>query len=93
MMIGGKLGNDGRSYLVVRVVDNLLFEFNEGVWVGLIGYNGFGKIILLRVLVGIYVLVIGFMEIYGWVVLLLDVLMGLDLDVIGFENIYLCGIV
>ncbi|MGB3622251.1 MAG: ATP-binding cassette domain-containing protein, partial [Ketobacter sp.] len=93
MTTGGKLGNDGRSHPVVRAVDNLSFEFNEGARVGLTGHNGSGKTTLLRVLAGIYAPVTGSMEIHGRVASLLDVSMGLDPDATGFENIYLRGIV
>jgi len=89
---GGKLGNDGRKHSVVRAVDNLTFDFEEGARVGLTGHNGSGKTTLLRVLSGIYAPVSGSLQVQGRVASLLDVSMGLDPDATGFENIYLRGI-
>jgi len=89
---GGKLGNDGRSHSVVRAIDNLTFNFEEGARVGLTGHNGSGKTTLLRVLSGIYAPVSGSLKVQGRVASLLDVSMGLDPDATGFENIYLRGI-
>ncbi len=39
---GGILAKDAANRVVVRALDNLNFEFNEGDRVGLIGNNGSG---------------------------------------------------
>lgn len=89
---GGKIGHDTRNHTVVRALDGLSFDFQEGARVGLVGHNGSGKTTLLRVLSGVYAPVSGELKIQGKVVSLLDVSMGIDHDSTGFENIYLRGI-
>jgi lipopolysaccharide transport system ATP-binding protein len=89
---GGKIGQDAKHHSVVRALDGLNFDFQEGARVGLIGHNGSGKSTLLRVLSGVYAPVHGDLRIQGKVASILDVSMGLDPDATGFENIYLRGI-
>lgn len=89
---GGKIGQDTKHHSIVRALDGLSFDFQEGARVGLVGHNGSGKTTLLRVLSGVYEPVHGNLQIHGKVASLLDVSMGLDLDATGFENIYLRGI-
>ncbi len=89
---GGKIGQDAKHHVVVRALDGLNFNFQEGARVGLIGHNGSGKTTLLRVLSGVYAPARGDLQIQGKVASLLDVSMGLDPDATGFENIYLRGI-
>jgi lipopolysaccharide transport system ATP-binding protein len=89
---GGKIGSDAGKHPIVRALDNLNFEFNEGERIGLTGHNGSGKTTLLRVLSGVYAPVSGALKVTGKVASLLDVSMGLDPDATGFENIYLRGI-
>jgi lipopolysaccharide transport system ATP-binding protein len=89
---GGKIGKDAGRHSIVRSLDNLSFNFDEGARVGLVGHNGSGKTTLLRVLAGVYAPVRGELKLQGRIASLLDVSMGLDPDATGFENIYLRGI-
>lgn len=89
---GGKIAQNTKNHAIVKALDGLNFDFQEGTRVGLVGHNGSGKTTLLRVLSGIYAPVSGELKMRGKVASLLDVSMGLDPDATGFENIYLRGI-
>ena len=51
---GGRLATDARERVIIRALNGLSFELNEGDRVGIVGHNGSGKSTLLRVLVGAY---------------------------------------
>ncbi|ACZ75548.1 ABC transporter related protein [Dickeya parazeae Ech586] len=89
---GGRIGANAGKHPVVRALNNISFNINEGDRVGLVGHNGSGKTTLLRVLSGVYAPVSGSLSIKGRAVSLLDVSMGMDPDASGFENIYLRGV-
>jgi lipopolysaccharide transport system ATP-binding protein len=88
---GGILAKDAANRVVVRALDNLSFEFQEGDRVGLIGHNGSGKTTLLQVLAGIYEPAAGELELDGQVTSMLGITLGMDAEVTGVENIYLRG--
>ena len=88
---GGILAKDAANRVVVRALDNLNFEFNEGDRVGLIGNNGSGKSTLLQVLAGIYEPVSGQLNVDGRITSMLGISLGMDAEVTGEENIYLRG--
>lgn len=89
---GGRIGVNARKHPIVRALNDVTFDINDGDRIGLVGHNGSGKTTLLRVLSGVYAPVKGTLEVRGRVASLLDVSMGLDPDASGFENIYLRGL-
>ncbi len=86
---GGRLARDAGERVIVRALNGLSFEFNEGDRVGIVGHNGSGKSTLLRVLVGAYEPVRGSVEIDGRVASMLSVTLGMDMEATGIENIFL----
>jgi lipopolysaccharide transport system ATP-binding protein len=88
---GGRLGRDAGDRVVVRALNGLSFEFNEGDRVGIVGHNGSGKSTLLRVLVGTYEPVSGSVKTVGRIASMLSVTLGMDMEATGYENIYLRG--
>lgn len=49
-----KVINVFKLYKNKKVVSSVLFDVNDGEFFGFIGYNGVGKIIIIKVIVGIY---------------------------------------
>jgi len=86
---GGILATDSRDHVVIRALDKVSFEFNEGDRVALIGHNGSGKSTLLRVLAGAYEPVTGSIEVQGSVAAMLSITLGLNTEATGYENIFL----
>lgn len=86
---GGKLDSDAQGHIVVRALENLTLELDEGDRVGLIGHNGAGKSTLLRVLSRAYVPTGGVAEISGNVGSLIDISLGINQEATGVENIFL----
>jgi lipopolysaccharide transport system ATP-binding protein len=86
---GGVLAQDASHRVVVRALDRLNFELQEGDRVGLIGHNGSGKSTLLRVIAGVYEPVSGSIEVSGQVASMLNIWLGMNMDATGLENIYL----
>jgi ABC-2 type transport system ATP-binding protein/lipopolysaccharide transport system ATP-binding protein len=88
---GGRVMSGDRDIIVVRAIDGLNLEINDGDRIGLVGHNGSGKTTLLRVLAGIYKPSGGAITIEGQVGALLDPTAGMDSESTGIENIYLRG--
>lgn len=88
---GGALATDAADRVVVRALDNLSFDFNEGERIGLAGHNGSGKTTLLRLLAGIYEPTSGSISVRGRVTSMLSITLGMDPDATGYENIFLRG--
>ena len=89
---GGKIARDAGNRVVVRALDHVSFDIQEGDRVGLVGHNGAGKTSLLRTLSGIYEPMEGRLEVRGRVATLLDFHFGIDPEATGYENILLRGI-
>jgi homopolymeric O-antigen transport system ATP-binding protein len=83
---------DARSKIIVHVLREVSFEFNDGDRIGLIGRNGAGKSTLLRVLARVYAPTGGNLELSGHVVPLLNLGVGIRDDSTGYENIRVCGL-
>ena len=88
---GGVLATDAAQRTVVRAVDHLSFDWNEGDRIGLVGHNGSGKTTLLRALGGIYEPVGGSLSVHGRVASMLSLTLGMDDEATGYENIFLRG--
>lgn len=88
---GGRIMPGARDLVVVRAIDDVSFDIEDGERIGLVGHNGSGKTTLLRVLSGIYKPTGGSVEIAGSVGTLLDPAAGMDPEATGLENIFLRG--
>jgi lipopolysaccharide transport system ATP-binding protein len=86
---GGRIVGNERRHTVVRAIDTLNFEINEGERVGLVGHNGAGKSSLLRLLNGIYLPTSGVIEVSGSIKSLIDIGLGIDTEATGRQNIFL----
>lgn len=88
---GGRLSNDSANHVVVRALDNISFDFQEGDRIGLVGHNGSGKSTLLRVLSGAYKPLTGSLEVRGKIGSMISITLGMDYEASGYENILLRG--
>ncbi len=88
---GGQLDADASGRVVVRALDNITMQFDDGARVGLLGHNGAGKSTMLRLLSGVYAPSRGLAEISGEIGSLIDIGFGIDAESTGRENIYLRG--
>ena len=85
--IGGKIGIDKSSRVVVEALRNANVAIRQGDRVALLGGNGSGKSTLLKVLAGIMEPSTGSAHVRGRVSALLDLSMGMDMEATGYENI------
>lgn len=81
------------KYKKFRAIDNVSFEVEKGMNVGLIGYNGAGKSTLLKLISGILKPTTGDITVSGNIVPMLELGSGFDMDMTGEENIFLNGAV
>jgi ABC-2 type transport system ATP-binding protein len=91
MNVGGQIGTGHTGRIVIKALDGISFEIQEGDRVGLLGHNGSGKTTLLRTLAGIYEPVEGAIRTTGRVFPLFDLQLGMDVDATGLENIWMRG--
>jgi lipopolysaccharide transport system ATP-binding protein len=89
--IGGFMRSNDEGRVVVKALQNICLEINEGDRLGVIGHNGAGKSTLLRVISGVYKPTEGSVEVKGKVTNLIDLGLGMDDEATGIENIYLRG--
>lgn len=90
---GGLLAKDAADRLVVRALNKLSFDFQEGDRVGVVGHNGSGKSTLLRVIAGAYEPTGGTIQVTGELSAMLSITLGMDPEATGYENIFLRGVV
>jgi len=88
---GGRVATDADAHVIIRALNGLSFEFNEGDRIGIVGHNGSGKSTLLRVLVGAYEPVTGSIDTVGRIASMLSLTLGIDLEATGYENVFLRG--
>ena len=84
--LGGKLTAHHRT-IVVRALDGIDLELDDGDRLGLIGPNGSGKTTLLRVLAGVYPPRPGAATIEGSISSFTDITLGMDPEATGWDNI------
>lgn len=88
---GGQLGANDQGRVIVRALENLTFTLRDGDRVGLLGHNGAGKSVLLRLLSGVYSPSSGTAKINGEIGSLIDISLGIDPEATGRENIFVRG--
>jgi lipopolysaccharide transport system ATP-binding protein len=88
---GGKLDADPNGRVVIRALDKLSFNLQDGDRVGLLGHNGAGKSTLLRALSRVYAPTSGTALIEGEVGSLIDISLGINPEATGRENIFIRG--
>lgn len=91
LSVGGQIGRGEAGKIVIKALDGVSFEIQEGDRIGLLGHNGSGKTTLLRTLSGIYEPTSGEMRASGRVFPLFDLQLGMDPDATGIENIWMRG--
>lgn len=89
---GGKLEANANGHVVVRALENLCLNIQDGERVGLLGHNGAGKSTFLRLVSGVYFPSSGKASIKGEIGSLIDISLGIDPEATGRENIYMRGI-
>ncbi len=77
---------------VIKAVDGVSFEIEEGETFGIIGENGSGKSTLLKLIAGITQPTSGRIEVNGKVSALIELGAGFHPEISGRENIYINGI-
>jgi lipopolysaccharide transport system ATP-binding protein len=88
---GGKLDADPSGRVIVKALENISFQLDDGERVGLLGHNGAGKSTLLRALSGVYIPASGTALVEGVVGSLIDLSMGINPEATGRENVYIRG--
>ena len=91
MAVGGKLYKDQGDITVVRALENVSFNLEEGARLALIGHNGSGKTTLLKVIAGIYSPMRGRVDVQGNMTSMIAFGAGLDMDATGLQNIRKLG--
>ena len=85
-VLGGKL-SARHSTVIVRALDGVDLELNDGDRLGIIGHNGSGKTTLLRVMAGVYQPRPGSATVKGSVSSFTDITLGMDPESSGWDNI------
>ena len=89
--VGGSLAAGRRRRLEVTALDGVNVTIRAGQRVGVIGHNGAGKSVLLKVMAGIFHPTIGTCETRGRVSTLFTTMLDSHRDATGLENIHRCG--
>ena len=84
--LGGKLASHNNT-VIVRALEEINVELNDGDRLALVGHNGAGKTTFLRVASRIYEPQIGSVDIQGNVSSFTDLTLGMDIEATGWENI------
>lgn len=77
----------------VWVLKDINFYVEEGEVLGIIGKNGVGKFILLKIFLWVIFFIVGCICVWGCIVFLLEVGIGFYFEMIGWENIYMNGFI
>ncbi|MBX9589375.1 MAG: ABC transporter ATP-binding protein [Hyphomonadaceae bacterium] len=84
--IGGRLA-EYKKCIVVRALEDVNLDLQDGDRVGIVGHNGAGKTTLLRVLAGVYQPSHGALSIDGRLSSFTDITLGMDPEASGVDNI------
>lgn len=90
-VIHNQSGQQSKNDRYIWALKDISFEVKRGEMVGIIGYNGAGKSVLLKVLSRVTKPTEGYAKIYGNVGSMLEVGTGFHPELTGRENIYLSG--
>lgn len=91
LAVGGNLYKSQGDVTVVRALDNISLELEEGDRLALVGHNGSGKTSLLKVIAGIYEPQKGLVEVKGKLTSMIAHGAGLDSEASGLQNIRKIG--
>ena len=86
---GGRLAEDPQGRVMIRALEDVSLEIQDGDRVALLGHNGSGKTTLLRVIAGVYRPSAGAISTQGNIGSLIDISLGIDPEATGLENIYI----
>jgi ABC-type polysaccharide/polyol phosphate transport system ATPase subunit len=91
---GGIIRHDsgGRDRVVIKALNGVSLQLQQGDRVGLLGRNGAGKSTLLKVVAGVYEPILGHVLASGKITPCFDLLPGLDPEDTGYENIITAGL-
>src|SRR5712691_9651930 len=91
--VGGLINTSVESgRVLVRALQGIDLELQDGCRLALLGHNGAGKTTLLRTIAGIYYPTEGSISTEGRRVPLFDIGLGFDEEATGLENIMLRGL-
>ena len=91
-MVGGEIDANASGKVIIRAINEISFEINEGERVGIIGHNGAGKSTLLRMIAGIYAPIHGTIDVEGTPMPMFSMNEGVDPDSTGLEMIWTRGV-
>jgi len=91
LAVGGNLYKSQGDVTVVRALENVSLDMQEGDRLALVGHNGSGKTSLLKVIAGIYEPQKGLVEIKGKLTSMIAHGAGLDMEASGLQNIRKLG--
>lgn len=76
---------------VLKALDGVSFDINEGEFFGIIGRNGSGKSTLLRLIAGVYEPTKGNIYVHGGLTPFIELGVGFNSELSGRDNVYLNG--
>jgi ABC-type polysaccharide/polyol phosphate transport system ATPase subunit len=82
----------GRSYELLRAVDDVSFDVAPGEFFGIVGRNGSGKSTLLKCLAGIYQIDSGRLELHGRVSPFIELGVGFNPELTARDNVLINAI-
>jgi lipopolysaccharide transport system ATP-binding protein len=92
-VVGTTIAKQSDGHVIIRGLDDVSLQLNDGARVGLIGHNGAGKTTLLRLLSGVFTPTSSEAIIQGTCTSLINISLGIDPEAIGRENIRLRGLI